>query len=136
MKKKKNQKAFPEYNYERDGPLLKIPVSAAPLETRWLLLGTVHISIIETSSGLQYLVREPELSGFEQELLPRIKAEVRQRLVYHTLILTFLITITAQDIQHHLFKLFAVKNITHCPIILYRKPQAGIVVVVKLQQQR
>ena len=81
MKKKKKQKAFPEYNYERDGPLLKIPVSAAPLETRWLVLGTVHISIIETSSGLQYLVREPELSGFEQELLPRIKAEVRQRLV-------------------------------------------------------
>ncbi|HJJ30950.1 MAG TPA: type II/IV secretion system ATPase subunit [Methanocorpusculum sp.] len=81
MKKKKHRGSIPEYSYERDGPLLKTSPPADSKETRWLVPGTVRISITETSAGLQYQVSEPELSGFEQELLPRIKEEVRGRLV-------------------------------------------------------
>lgn len=81
MKKKKHRKSIPEYSFERDGPLLKTPPPAALRETRWLVSGKIRISIIETFAGLQYLVNEPELSKFEQELLPCIKSEVRERLV-------------------------------------------------------
>lgn len=81
MKKKKHRQNIPEYNYERDGPLLKTHPFADSRETRWLVSGKVRISIVETPAGLQYQVNEPELSGFEQKLLPRIKSDVRERLV-------------------------------------------------------
>lgn len=81
MKKKKQRQSISGYRYERDGPLLKTAVPAGSRDVRWLVPGTVRISIIETPAGLQYQVSEPELSGFEQELLPHIKAEVRERLV-------------------------------------------------------
>ena len=84
MKKKKHRNGFPEYNYERDGPLLKTPEPAKAQETRWLIPGVVRVSIVETAVDLQYHINEPELSGFEQDLLPLVKTEVRERLVSGT----------------------------------------------------
>lgn len=81
MRYKRCRNTFPEYNYERDGPLLKTPEPAKALETRWLVPGVVRISIVETSLDLQYHIYEPDLSKFEQELLPVVKAEVRERLI-------------------------------------------------------
>ncbi|HJJ38608.1 MAG TPA: type II/IV secretion system ATPase subunit [Methanocorpusculum sp.] len=110
MKYRKYRESIPEYRYERDGPLLKTSPPAESRETRWLIPGVVRTSIIETPAGLQYQVDEPELSGFEQELLPRIKEEVRERLISGV----------CSDIIEALIVFLAEGKITISPLTIYK----------------
>ncbi|MBQ0106778.1 MAG: hypothetical protein KBS37_02535, partial [Methanocorpusculum sp.] len=59
---------------------MKTPPPENAIETRWLIPGIVRISIAEDAAGLLYIVYEPELTPFYQNLLRRISSEVRCRL--------------------------------------------------------
>ena len=81
MKKKKRQDPLPPSDEADDEPLLKSEAPANAFETRWIIPGTLRISLTEDASGLLCIVSEPELTPFEEELLSRAAAEVRRRLV-------------------------------------------------------
>ncbi|MDO5847481.1 MAG: type II/IV secretion system ATPase subunit [Methanocorpusculum sp.] len=80
MKKKREIVSYPAYDEKRAGPLVKTPPPENATETRWLIPGVVRISIAEDAAGLLYIVSEPELTPFYQNLFQRISSEVRCRL--------------------------------------------------------
>lgn len=81
MKKKRGNASYPLYDEKRTGTLIKTPPPENAAETRWLIPGIVRVSIIEDTTGLQYIVSEPELTSFYQNLFGRISSEVRCRLI-------------------------------------------------------
>ena len=80
MKKKRETASYPAYDEKCAGTLVKTPPPENAAETRWLIPGIVRISIAEDAAGLLYIVSEPELTPFYQNLLQRISSEVRCRL--------------------------------------------------------
>ncbi|HJJ27886.1 MAG TPA: type II/IV secretion system ATPase subunit, partial [Methanocorpusculum sp.] len=85
FKKKEEEKPpLPEYDMERDGPLVT-PVyeeGDTVRESYWAIPGLCHISIVLTKEyEIDYRVQEPNLTEFEHTLLERLDEGIRDILI-------------------------------------------------------
>jgi flagellar protein FlaI len=84
FKKKEICEPVPEYDFERDGPLVtpEYDSSFTVVESYWTRPGLALVVIVITPSNeYQYLVFEPSLTPFEMEVLERLFAGVRDLLI-------------------------------------------------------
>ena len=84
FQKKQPGISLPEYDFARDGSLLDPPPKGdyEEITTYWIQEGVVQIRIVNTlANEYYYIVREPNLTPFEKDMLERIHEDVRDIVV-------------------------------------------------------
>lgn len=84
FKQKGERETLPEYDFERDGPLVDPQYNPAfkLIESYWIQPGLVKVVVVNSPANeYQYLVFEPEMTPFEKDMLERLYEGARELVI-------------------------------------------------------